>query len=368
VRPITSSGSGSRPIGRGPTISHVTLTRRPVVTLMGTDSPRWSQILAETAHDFYHLPGYLDLCAASESGHAVMLLVEQGRQRMLLPLIERPIPGGGHDVSSPYGYPGPLVIGDDDGQFLEEAFLVAAETLRSAGFATAFVRCHPLLSGVPPTSVGTVVRHGETVSIDLNLPEETCWAQMRANHRRDIEHALCEGFSVSMDEAWWDYDAFKRLYRATMDRCAASPFYMFDDRYFDDLARALAGRIHLCVVRKGEAVVGAALLVETDGIVQYHLCGSDDAFASAHPAKLIIHFAATWARARGDRVLHLGGGVGASADSLLHFKAGFSPRRHPFWTLRIVLDERENERHASRLAPGLDPNAREGFFPVYRSA
>lgn len=45
-----------------------------------------------------------------------------------------------------------------------------------------------------------------------------------------------------------------------------------------------------------------------------------------------------WAKARGNRVLHLGGGVGAAKDPLFEFKAGFSPGRWRFQSLRLVSD------------------------------
>jgi hypothetical protein len=56
------------------------------------------------------------------------------------------------------------------------------------------------------------------------------------------------------------------------------------------------------------------------------------------------------------------------ADPLFHFKAGFSPLRHPFYTWRAVCD---HDAYASRVR---DWEARHGqpaddltrFFPAYR--
>jgi hypothetical protein len=81
----------------------------------------------------------------------------------------------------------------------------------------------------------------------------------------------------------------------------------------------------------------------------------------------MMHFVAGWAKARGDRTLHLGGGVGGRADSLFHFKAGFSPLRHRFRTLRVVVDEDRYVALVSALDAGLDPSDRAGFFPLYRA-
>jgi len=82
--------------------------------------------------------------------------------------------------------------------------------------------------------------------------------------------------------------------------------------------------------------------------------------------KLMLHFVRGWAKDRANQVLHLGGGVGASNDSLLLFKGGFSPLRHAFATLRVVIDESEYGRLVAASDPQLDPQERTGFFPLYR--
>ena len=257
--------------------------------------------------------------------------------------------------------------GTDDRGFLSEALIASMATLRAAGIVSVFVRFHPLLNPSPPEGIGEVVLHGETVSIDLGLPRTTRWAQTRHNHRRDITKAVKSGLVARIDRPFERYGAFKRVYRATMDRRSAEPHYFFGDEYFDGLRDALGERLFLCVVEKDDAVAAAGLFVETGGIVQYHLGGTDEAFIRVEPSKLMVHYASDWAKERGNRHLHLGGGVGGADDSLLHFKAGFSPLRHPFHTLRIVIDEPEYRRLAKARDPSVDPQMLGGFFPQYRA-
>ncbi|MGH2464444.1 MAG: GNAT family N-acetyltransferase [Candidatus Limnocylindrales bacterium] len=287
---------------------------------------------------------------------------------MLLPLLIRDIPGGGVDATSPYGYPGPVGQGIDDPAFLRDALSAGRQVLREAGIVSAFVRLHPLLNVVLPITNDTLVRQGETVSIDLTLSAEALWAQTRVNHRRDITRAIRLGYVARMDDDWEGLESFKHLYRATMSRRSAAPFYFFGDAYFDGLRDALGERVHLCVIEKDGVVAAAGLFVETDGIVQYHLSGARDASRLFQPTKLMIHFAREWAKNRGDQVLHLGGGVGGNHDSLLHFKIGFSPARHAFNTLRMVINEREYSRLVAARHPDLDPSMRDGYFPAYRQA
>jgi len=336
--------------------------------LLNVDAPEWDTVLRAAPHDFYHLPTYVALCAAQEGGEPRALYVADDGRAMLLPLIIRGIAGGGFDATSPYGYPGPVMSGTEDPAFARIALAAGRQVLKDAGIVSAFIRLHPLLNPSPPMGVGTIVRHGDTVSIDLTLSTDRLWAQMRANHRRDITAALRLGYVASMDDGWRHQETFRRLYRATMDRRSASPFYFFGDAYFDALREALGERIHLCVVERDGAITAGGLFVETDGLVQYHLSGSGGDLGKIQPTKLMLHFVSGWAKARGNRALHLGGGVGGRSDSLMQFKGGFSSLRHPFSTLRMVIDAPEYRRLVLARDPLLDPDDRQTYFPLYRHA
>jgi hypothetical protein len=337
--------------------------------LLGIDDSKWVAILDEAPHDFYHLPGYVDLCAREDRGEARALVVEDSGATLLLPLILRSLPEGDRlDASSPYGYPGPIWAGNDDQAVRRSLLAAGLEALRDTGLVSLFVRLHPLLNPDPPHDIGAVVRHGDTISIDLSTSTEALWAETRANHRRQINRALRDGYSARMDETLGQLDTFVDLYRQTMTRRQAARGYFFDNAYFAALPAALGPRLHLAVVEKDGAIAAAGLFVETNGIVQYHLSGTDGAHTDSQPLKLMIHFVRSWARERGAATLHLGGGLGSVNDSLFQFKLGFSPRRHPFHTLRAVLDEPAYRRLVRDRDPSLDPSDVTGYFPLYRSA
>jgi hypothetical protein len=81
----------------------------------------------------------------------------------------------------------------------------------------------------------------------------------------------------------------------------------------------------------------------------------------------MLDFARRSFAARGARVLHLGSGLGGREDSLLLFKAGFSDRRHPFRSWRLVVAPELYRRLCDRRATTRDAAAApDGFFPLYR--
>ena len=342
------------------------------VEIVTPASPVWAEILEATDHDFYHLPGYAELCARTDRGSARALYVEDGANRLLLPFVSRPIPTDPSrwDATSPYGYPGPLVHGpsmlDERSAFAARALEAAAPVLHENGCVSLFVRLHPLLGPTPRPANGTLVQHGETVFIDLTKSEAEHAAETASGHRYEIKRALKVGHRAFFDETFEHADRFVAIYQATMTRVGASAYYFFDRDYLFSLREALGQRLKLAFVDIGGTLAAAGLFVETGTGLQYHLSGTDEAFVRSQPTKTMLDFVRSWGRSRGAKWLHLGGGVGGGQDSLFKFKAGFSKERSAFHTLRMVVDRRAYDALARAAHRNADPVDATGFFPLYR--
>jgi len=345
-----------------------------------TESPQWADSLLGVKHDVYHLPEYVRFAARmQEVGQPLAFVAQEGDRRLLLPIIARQIPpaltGGGRtllDATSPRGYPGPVVAPVEDpgiGDFLDRAIEAFTEACRERDIVTAFIRLHPLLS--PPLDAlrraGPVIEHGHSISIDLSLSSEELWRQTRQDHRHGIRKSMRLGYTARIDESWAAFKAFVSIYQQSMVRLGAEPFWQLSQTYFEDLRDSLDGRLHLLVAEADGEVAGAALLTEVDGIVEYHLAGTADAHVHASPSKLIVDFARQWAKARGNRCLHLGGSLRRD-DSLILFKAGFSPLRHPVCSWRLVVDSPAYRTLTERSQPQQNspPDPLDGYFPAYR--
>ena len=345
-------------------------------TFIRPDDVRWPAVLERARHDVYHLPEYLTLCAKSENSEPLAFYAEEGGAACLIPLLRKQIPESFDapqtwcDLASPYGYPGPLYTHALDEELIAAfltAFRCAADEL---GACSVFLRLHPLFESAVGVQIpfSAYVRHGETVSIDLTRSEEEMWRQTRHDYRRGIRKLEELKFTAAMDD-WSQQPAFARMYRETMVRLGADPYYLFSDEYFSDLRSSLGEKLHLCTVVAPEGRCAAAGLYTTvDGIVEGHLAGSDPIYSQFAPTKLMQHFVRLWGKKQGSRVFHLGGGVGGRKDSLYSFKARFSPDRNEFWTLRIIPNERRyaalNDCPGHSLNPLDDLEA--DYFPPHR--
>lgn len=344
------------------------------VELLTTGARQWADFLGRSDHDFYHLPAYVEFCAANDGGTACAAYVTDGDRALLLPLVLRTVNHldgavSVRDAASPYGYPGPLVRCDTASgmnAFLSGAFAAIVERLREEGMVSLFVRSHPILSPPLDPAGATVVTHGRTVSIDLTKPDDQLWRETTKGHRNEIAKAERDGHLARFDDSVSHLAAFASMYRETMARRQAAQEYHFPDAYFEGLRDALSTRLRLCVVEIDGTMAAGGLFVFTGGLAEYHLSATDPRFERQRPTKLMLHFVRTWAAAHGLTRFHLGGGVGGQEDTLFAFKAGFSTDRHQFQTLRAVCHEEAYAELVQRIAPEANPHDRTGFFPTYR--
>ncbi|MGH9891937.1 MAG: GNAT family N-acetyltransferase, partial [bacterium] len=256
--------------------------------------------------------------------------------------------------------------------FARRAMDRLSETLRGMGVCSAFFRMHPLLgNGLSELfPEGFLTAAGDTVAIDLTLDERELWKGIRDGHQWTINRSRKLGFVPRMVPLCECIERVMEIYRETLDRVQAKDSYYFGREYFARLGE-MRGQVHCGVVESEGQPAAACIFLECDGIVQAHLGGTRSEFLSRSPFHLLLYSAAGWAKSRGNRYLHIGGGVGGSNDRLLQFKRGFSRLRFPFSTLRLITDAgkyRELTRRRAQAAnvPAEDP-AGGDFFPAYRA-
>jgi hypothetical protein len=344
---------------------------------------QWKQTVESCPeHDYYHLHGYHRLAEARGEGDAYLFVYAEGPYTVAIPLLLRPvtaIPGletagrQWRDATSVYGYCGPIASHAEipEGVALGFRDLLSSE-LAALSVVCAFSRLNPLLLQAPLLAgMGECAVLGQTISIDLSASEDVQLAGYRKGYAYDIRRLRRDGMTCVHDDSFEHFDTFIELYQSTMRRVGASSYYLFDRSYFDALRDALAHRMHLFVTMLGSEVTSAGLFVECGGILQYHLSGTAEAFAKLASTKLLLDSVRAWAKHRGLRVFHLGGGVGGGQDNLFFFKSGFSQRRHEFQAWRWILqpDAYRNlaeSRRAWRAANGTYSDAG-GYFPAYRA-
>lgn len=343
----------------------------------------WTEALQQSwQHDIYHLPYYHALAERQGEGTAHLFVYTEGPYLIALPLLLRAIADvdgldylgqGWRDATSVYGYAGPLASHAElPAAILRNFHRALRERLEELRVVTIFSRLHPLhpqpqlLAGL-----GECVATGQTVSIDLTLPPDAQRAKYRKNNLRAINRLGQLGVTCLHDREAVYLREFVDLYYETMGRVGAASRYFFAPDYFEELVFNPQSPVQLFVCFHEGTVISGALVTVHDGIVQYHLGGTRNAALRLAPMKLLFDTVRSWSHEQGARVFHLGGGSGAREDSLFQFKAGFSDRRHEFFTWRWVLfpaihDQLCGEKGQWNEQHGLE-SLSSPHFPAYRS-
>lgn len=351
------------------------------IATLDVNNNAWSETLAKLPHDVYHLPEYVALDAQRTQTIPEAFMLEDEDKIFFAPYLLRScadVAQGSskevYDVVSPYGYPGILMSegGINCPEFPDFALHQFRQTLQQRGVCSAFLRLHPILgenfTGI--FSSDPLRENGKTVSIDLTLDEGQIWAKTRRGHQSTINKCIRLGFSARTVSFTEYLDEFIAIYEETMNRVQARDSYYFSRDYFEGLLK-LGDKIHLGIVELEEQIVCACIFFESCGIVQAHLGGTRTEFLKQSPFNLLLHEMRLWAKARGNKYLHIGGGVGGKKDNLYTFKSGFSKQRHDFFTLRSVIDRARYNDLLQFRAESINKSVQEleasQFFPAYRA-
>ena len=258
------------------------------------------------------------------------------------------------DIVSPYGYSGPVAIGENAKSlilpwvaFLKEFHSYCLENNIIAEFA----RLHPFLSNDAP--LGGHYEH-EVFYIDLTLSLDEIWVGYDKGCKSAIKKAH-HSLTVIETQSSQLLAEFNRLYYQTMTRLGAKAGYIFDCQKFP-----LGRWVNLVCALDDEKMIAGALILYCGDYAHYFLSASLPNNLGA--TNMVIDRAIIWAKAQGCKGFNLGGGL-KIGDKLESFKRSFTKLSKPFYTYRKI----HNQEVYNDLCKvkGIDPKS-DGYFPAYR--
>ncbi len=348
------------------------MAENPIQMIPVSEAGRWDSIVRSfRSYDVYSLSGYVKAFALHGDGEPVLFYYESEGLRAYNVVMLRDISADPHfagrlapdtwyDLATPYGYGGWLVEGEGVLSALDEAY---CEMCRQRRIVSEFVRFHPVWNNAAGLeAVYDVLWLGSTIAMELESPEKI-WENIISKNRNMIRKAEKNGVRITVGSEKADYDAFRVMYDATMDKDAADVYYYFGDAFYDSVRKDLAGNALVFTARLEEKPIAAAIILFANGHLNYHLSGSEKEYRNLAPTNLLLHQVALWGSAHGYRTFHLGGGLGSKEDDLFRFKRAFykgEPKRFAIGR-KVFLPEAYAQLNALRQdAP------ESGFFPGYR--
>lgn len=331
------------------------------------DSREWNALVTHYGLDCYYEYAYFEL-AEEPSAVPEMYICPSEFGILIYPYLKRPIAGTPfQDITTPYGYGGPVFIGSwstDQVQEVRRHFLAYCHAER---IITETVRFHPVLQNRELGQVwcdrAQVIQR--TVTVPLTDSIDVIEGRFSSMTRRNIKKARREAVTVRVARPE-EYASFIRLYRLTMDKHQADARYYFSDQYFRQLQD---GRLpaELLVAERNGIIIAGCIVLYGQQFAHYHLGASDPEQLAVRPNHLLFAEMIRRAKALGKTALHLGGGTTRDeADSLLAYKRSFSPQQTEYALGTSILNpliyDQLSEQHVKKHLL-----ASQNWFPLYRT-
>lgn len=327
--------------------------------------------LADRA-DVYHTYHYHQL-SKNSGDEAILIKYEHRGAIVLLPLLIRTIEGTIYkDATSVYGYAGVLPVNDNE-HFNCAHFSKELNTFfKQENIISVFSRLHPYIKHQETilSQLGGVSSPGNVVYIDLSQPLD----EQRQNYSRRLKTHLNKARKHCYVQQGYNDDhleEFMALYYENMRKVNAKSFYFFSKAYFKALLQnnQFTTDLLICRLKDNDKAIAAGLFTKCNGIVQYHLSGTDDNYDHLNAVKLLIDYTRITSTKAGYTYFNLGGGRSSKDDSLFYFKSRFSKSFEPFniWKYIVnkeaylVLEEQFNYTGVEEVKQE-DTN----YFPSYR--
>ena len=309
---------------------------------------KWEDALSFLDYDFYHTPSYTALEANRLGGISKAFLFKRNDLIFFVPLCFRNDSFLNKndteivDACSAYGYPSPLFSTEalENELFCNEALQTFLFSIKKIGICSLFIRFHPMLEMKLEfwNKLGELVRHGDTIYVDLKLSREQIWSTIRKRYKSYINH-INKDRSYTFNCDWSYIDQFIDSYYKTMDRVNASEEYYFKEEYFKYLNQNMGNIFKLYSINCKNSFCCGAITSNVNGLCQYHLGATNPNFLKTSATKYLFYKIIMDLKRRDKKILHLGGGVSVKDDSLLNFKKGFSKLNKTFYSWRKILDK-----------------------------
>ena len=322
-------------------------------------------------YDVYWLSGYVKAFKLHGDGEPLLFHYEDEKVRGINVVMKRDVADDPHfngvlehgrffDFSSPYGYGGWLIEGDER----TELFKVYEHWCEKHGVISEFVRFHPVIANHVWADAYEVVPLGQTVAMDLSSPE-VIWANIISKNRNMIRKAQKSGIKIYNGRFPDIYHVFRDIYNGTMDKDHAEAYYYFNEQFYESVLNDLPQNAQVFYADLDGKVIAASIMLATNGRMNYHLSGSLKDYACLAPTNLLLYEAALWGCSNNCHTLYLGGGVGSGEDSLFKFKRSFY-RCDDLYRFHIGKKVFCQEKYDS-LVGMRSEKPQSSYFPLYRA-
>ncbi len=276
------------------------------------------------------------------------------------------------DITTPYGYGGPLFFPkspDKLNKLVSDFRNEFEKYCKKNNIICEFIRFHPLLRNHKfMAEYVNTINAGTTINIDLTSEEEIL-LNMKRTCRKSIRRALEKGFKAELDNSDQAWDKFIDLYYMTMNKNCASDYYYFPKDYFKNIRTFLKERSTIFKTTHNGKTISSILILSGEEEIHGHLHATDPEYYKESPNNILIYTVALWGLKNGYKNFHLGGGYGGAEDALFKFKSSFNKNGALDFYIGKKIHDFKIYNELTKLHEEKKPELRGrklDFFPLYR--
>lgn len=292
------------------------------------EARRVYNLLPPEKKSFYYSPDYLIEDVKNKNGLEICFFIFQEANNVFYHVFYkgRVLNTSLFDIQSPYGYGGPIIIGDE--KFKRRVTDKYLEWCKDNNILVEFIRFHPMLKN-EETYYGEKVFNRSTVYI--NLRESSIIKSFSTRVRTAIKKAKKNNVTISFLKNNVNIDAFIEIYNKLMTDKHTTETYFFDKDYYINLLKNPA-TVLVSALDVNKNIIASSMFFLNEKISEYHLSASTEVGKELSATHLILYEFAEYAKKHNCEFLYLGGGNSSEENnSLLFFKKGFSKKELPYY-------------------------------------
>lgn len=320
--------------------------------------------------DLYFDENYGKLYEKTENGKVEIFVYKDENGVISNQFIKRTIPtiqGEYYDITTPYGYGGPVIEQCNNRKLLLKKYEIAFENYcKKNNIVSEFIRFHPIINNALEfKDIYEVKYMRKTLGTNLEKYEDPVQEEFSKSCRKNIRQCKNKGITFKVTENPENISKFKEIYYSTMDRNKATDYYYFDDEYFDKMLKYFKNNILIVEAIYEEKTIAMGLYFIYNKILHIHLSGTLTEYLYLSPAYMLRYGATLWAKEHRYKLIHHGGGRSNSEeDSLYLFKKNFAKNTEfDFYIGKKIW----NQEIYNKLCEEKNIEQRNtDFFPAYR--
>lgn len=276
------------------------------------------------------------------------------------------------DIVSPeYGGPmGYFKEGVDKKDILKNFYKAFDIFCRENNIVSEFCRLNPfnpVLYNI--VSLRDAQKNREVVYIDLTQSKDQIWQNFKKRAKYSVKKARKNGVKIKQEKSEEFINKMYEIYTHTMHRNQAKKEYFHSNDFFKLLIERLKDKVELFVADYNGKMISSSIFLTHGDICHYFFSGTDENYFNLCPNNLLLNEAIWWAKDRGFKIFHFGGGYRPN-DSLFNFKISFASTTANFYIYskihnqqiyKLLVDAKNKYTKLNK-----ESDSCPDFFPSYR--